>query len=149
METYFYFELVTRVVIQKYIAPLSIFEWIRLENKMVGGASIIWKAMIKAFDLVGSGLAWNVGDGRRVRLSMDPWVESGRAHILPVLFWPVRGYHFLSQVVDTNSTSIWQQGWLAVPGLELDMEHWDSWNGYTFGLRQAHVRLSNAEDVLI
>ena len=40
--------------------------------------------MVQAFDLVGSGLAWRVGSGHRVRLGMDPWVESGRAHIFVV-----------------------------------------------------------------
>ena len=72
------------MVIQKHIAPLYVLEWDRMENKNKGGASIIWKAMVQAFDIVGSGLAWRVGSGRWVRLGMDLWVGSGRAHILLV-----------------------------------------------------------------
>ena len=32
------------MVIQKYIAPLFVVEWVRLENNSKGGDSIIWKA---------------------------------------------------------------------------------------------------------
>jgi hypothetical protein len=53
----------TQVVHQKYIAPLSILEWIHIPSKTSSGASIIWKALIKAFDLVGNGLVWRVGSG--------------------------------------------------------------------------------------
>ena len=47
----------------------------------------------------GFSLSWKVGDGRQVHMEMDPWVGSGRAHILPVeTIMPlvVRGVHFLS-----------------------------------------------------
>ena len=49
----------------------------------MGGASIIWKALVQAYDLIGTGLVWRVGSGSRVRLGMDPWVGSSRSHLLP------------------------------------------------------------------
>ena len=37
----------TRVVYHKYIAPLSLIEWIRLGNKVRGNCLVMWKTMIK------------------------------------------------------------------------------------------------------
>ena len=71
------------MVIQKYIAPLSVLKWVHLENKNRGGDSIIWKALVQAYDLIRTGLVWRVGSGSRERLGMDPWVGSGRSHLLP------------------------------------------------------------------
>jgi hypothetical protein len=51
----------TQVTYQKYIAPLSILDWVRSLNKTAAGISIIWKDLIKDFSLVGVGLVWRVG----------------------------------------------------------------------------------------
>jgi len=47
----------TRVVHMKYIAPLSLLDWVRSENKRKMGTSIIWKVVTLSFDLIGKGLA--------------------------------------------------------------------------------------------
>jgi hypothetical protein len=68
----------TRVVYQKYIAPLTTLEWIRDPNKNSSGISIIWKVVIKDFDLIGNSLVWRVSSGRLVHLGLDPWAGSKR-----------------------------------------------------------------------
>lgn len=71
------------VLEQKYVAPNSIIEWIRNPNKSSLNSSIMWKALIKAFDLVGGGIAWKVGIDRSIRVGVDPWAGCGWNHILP------------------------------------------------------------------
>lgn len=51
----------TKVIIQKYIAPNSLIDWIRVSQKSCKGGSILWKAIIKSFHLIEEHLAWNVG----------------------------------------------------------------------------------------
>jgi hypothetical protein len=60
------------VLIQKYIHPLSVLDWIRAPNKSVISASIVWKALVQAFPLVGKWLAC-----RSVRLGVNLWIAKG------------------------------------------------------------------------
>jgi hypothetical protein len=71
------------VVSQKYISPASIEDWIRTPNKSATNGSIIWKAMISSFSVVGDSLAWRVGKGNHLRIGVDPWPGCGNSHILP------------------------------------------------------------------
>ena len=48
----------SRVILHKYIAPLTILYWIRMEDKQCRGGFVIWKAIIKSFVLIGSSLIW-------------------------------------------------------------------------------------------
>jgi hypothetical protein len=77
------YSLWTKVVTQKYIIPDLVEEWIRRPTKETSNFSIIWKELIKYFQVVGEGLAWHVGKGTRVILGTDPWLGSGRNHIFP------------------------------------------------------------------
>jgi hypothetical protein len=45
----------TKVVSQKYISPDSIEEWIRRPSKETTNCSIIWKFLIKSFQVIGDG----------------------------------------------------------------------------------------------
>jgi len=72
----------TRVIQQKYIDPLSTLEWIRNPIKSVSSISIIWKAVIKDFDLIENGLVWRIRSGNLVRIRLNLWVGSNRAHLL-------------------------------------------------------------------
>jgi len=72
----------TRVVVKKYIEPVSLETWIGNPQKYLKGASVIWKAFIKYFMVIGDGLAWNIGNGQRFRLGMDPWPRCEGQHIL-------------------------------------------------------------------
>jgi hypothetical protein len=46
----------TQVVTHKYINPGSLEEWIRRANKTSPNCSIIWKAIIKSFHVIGDGI---------------------------------------------------------------------------------------------
>ena len=44
---------------------------------------MIWKVVVLSFSVLETNLAWNVGDGRKLRVGEDPWVGSTQQHILP------------------------------------------------------------------
>ena len=72
----------TSVMINKYIEPLSLEDWIQKPNKSHAGASIFWKAVIKSFDVIGGRLAWSVKNGIKLSIAKDPWVGCLQQHIL-------------------------------------------------------------------
>jgi hypothetical protein len=60
-----------RVMQSKYFPSKSIEEWIKEPRKSTK-ESIVWKALVRAFPMVGKCLAWKIGNGRSVRLGEDP-----------------------------------------------------------------------------
>lgn len=106
----------TKVVIQKYISPSTLIDWIRSPQKSSKGASIFWEAIIKTFHLIEENLAWHVGNGTSVRVGLDPWPGSDIQHLLPPnirAHLEAQGYLHLDQIVDPAQTTIWRQGWLS------------------------------------
>jgi hypothetical protein len=66
----------------KYIASLSVEDWIRMPIEPTSKASIIWKALVLAFPIVGNRLCWKAGNWRSIKLSIDPWVGCDGQHKL-------------------------------------------------------------------
>lgn len=63
------------VMVRKYIEPQYWEDWICNPVKKYTQGSSLWKAIVLSFPLVGSFLAWKVGDGKKVRLGADPWID--------------------------------------------------------------------------
>jgi hypothetical protein len=142
----------TQVVTQKYISPDSVEDWIRTPNKSASHCSIIWKAMISSFSVVGDSLAWRVGKGNHLRIGADPWPSCGNSHILPEELIDQlhrQGIFFLSHLVDPHSTNIWNQGWRSVISLGLNGVYADLLRNYILALRRGHIRLTDREDELV
>ena len=102
------------VVWHKYIAPISISEWIR--NPFRGGREIlsIWEAVLNSLEVIRSGLAWKVGNGNKVRIGWDPWLGCRNDHIQPlelVECLEQSNVLYLSQVGDHEASTIHSQGW--------------------------------------
>jgi hypothetical protein len=55
-----------KVIIQKYIYPEFVLEWIRNPLKKKSMCSIIWKEVINSYEVVGEGLSWHIGNGSKV-----------------------------------------------------------------------------------
>jgi hypothetical protein len=142
----------TKVVTQKYICPDTVEEWIRRPVKVAANCTIIWKALVKYFQVVGEGLAWRVGNGLRVRIGTDPWPGSGRGHLLPQPLIEVlhdRGFYYLEQIVDRDMTTIWSQAWKRVDQLGLDREYEAIWDGYIRALQLGHICITDREDDIV
>jgi hypothetical protein len=142
----------TKVVIHKYINPDTVEEWICRPVKVATQCTIIWKALINSFQVVGEGLAWKVGNGQRVRIGVDPWPGSERGHILPqqlINNLHDKGLFYLDQITDRDITTLWSQAWKRVDQLGLDREHEASWNIFIRALQMGHIWLIDREDELV
>ena len=69
-------------MVEKYIAPDLVEDWIRKNNKSHQGGLVIWKEVVKAFDVIEDSLAWNLGNGRKLKVGEDPWVGCNQQHRL-------------------------------------------------------------------
>jgi hypothetical protein len=65
----------TKVVTRKYISPDTVDECIHRPVKVATQCTIIWKALINSFQVVGEGLVRKVGNGQRVRIGANPWTR--------------------------------------------------------------------------
>jgi ribonuclease HI len=140
------------VVSQKYISPASIEDWIRNPNKSATNGSIIWKAMISSFSVVGDSLAWRVGKGNHLHIGVDPWPGCGNSHILLedlIDQLHRQGIFYLSQLVDPLTTNLWNQGWKNATLLGLNGIHADLMRNYIVALRRGHIRLTDRDDELV
>lgn len=89
----------TNIIIHKYISPYSIKDWFRMRHKSYRNILTMWRAALNAFDLVADGFIWQIGDGKSMRLGIDPWIGCNEEfrlqdHIVEVIqnrgfcFWP-------------------------------------------------------------
>ena len=63
-----------KIVLHKYVYPLSLMDWNRVTVKKKRCMSTCWKAVLWSFDLIGNYLSWKVGNGAAIRIGFDPWV---------------------------------------------------------------------------
>jgi hypothetical protein len=71
-----------RIIIQKYIAPGTLINWIRWDRKNIHNVSNQWKALTLDFLVVGTYLTWKVGNGSQVRVGADAIMGCGNGIFL-------------------------------------------------------------------
>ena len=79
-----------------------------------------------------------------MRLGVDPWPGSGGNHLLaPHVcdFLGLKGFHYVCQIVDPVSTTIWRQGWINGVALGLHERDYAEWNRYKHALGEAHIHI--------
>lgn len=85
-------------------------------------------------------------------MGLDLWPGSRQSHILSnelIEDLNQKGYRFLSCVWDEDGTTIYGQGWKFGHQLGLSEALDREWTIFVAALRGAHIRLSEAEDVLV
>lgn len=137
------------MVTHKYIAPDLVEDWVRNLGKSHVGGSVIWKAVVTSFPVIETNLAWNIGDGRRLRVEEDPWVGCVGRHLLSsqtVAALRARGINFLSQLAEPVQERPWVQSWRTVNSLGLpEPDHMVMYR-LLLELNRTHVLLRNKED---
>jgi hypothetical protein len=62
-----------KVMWSKYFPNLYVIKWFRKPNNSSKG-SIVWKALVEAFPLVGDCVVWKIGDRKKFRVGEYPWL---------------------------------------------------------------------------
>ena len=97
-------------------------DWIRNPGKTHTGGSIIWKAVVKSFGIIEAKLAWQIGNGRKLRVGEDPWVVCNQEHILwdgTVRALRLRSIFFLYQLSAPIQEYRWEHTWIEAIDLVL------------------------------
>jgi len=142
----------TRVIRHKYLSHGSVEDWVRNPRKSHRGGSVIWKALVKAFPLIESNLAWAVGNGEKFQVGKDPWMGSALQHILPahvIRALRQRGIKYLNQLSVHRAEDPWTQHWRRAQDIGLDPPEADVFNNYINNLVQAHIQLNEHEDEMV
>ena len=71
------------MVCSKYLINMETTDWIRSPNKTYKNGSVGWKAMVLAFPLIGTWIAWEIGNGKSIRIGMDPCTREGEEYRIP------------------------------------------------------------------
>lgn len=127
----------------KYFANLSIAKWLQTPIKSSKG-SIVWKALVEAFTLVGSWIAWKIGNGRSVSLGEDPWLGASNNYKLsdPLIkfLWNQNILHLHDvQVGDPQPRG--RVGWQDVASLGLPLDLQEEWDSFITWLCENYVIL--------
>jgi hypothetical protein len=140
------------IILQKYVAPTSLLDWIRNPQKSIQecyksleghgiGLSCHWKLSYM------EGWQWEeckdwlriiMGCGEHIFLSPN---------LINHLY--KKGIFTLHQIVDTNPTNVWLQDWKLAQSINLGGEWMDSWQIYLNELKRVHIRIRDSEDSLM
>jgi len=102
----------------------------------------IGKLIVQAISMIGNWLVCKVGNGEQGRVGIDPWIGSINGYKMPERLLEViqdRVIYTLNQIMDKNSTNIWQQGWLKF-NLRIEGYLAQAWNTHVDNLTKIHVR---------
>lgn len=94
----------------------------------------------------------NKKPGNQVQIGVDHWPGSGITHLLPndlIERLHTHDIHFVSQVSNPTSSSLWQQGWLRPEALGLTGNLSLTWINYISALQSGHIMISEREDELV
>lgn len=138
-----------RVLASKYFPGKNVLDWIKSSRKSSQNGLICWKSLVEAFPLIGKHLAWNIGNGKQVRLGEDPWVGSGQGHSLPEYLinnLHDRGVYALNDATLPSLDRAGRTKWKSIGFLELDGEEFDRWGEYVASLKSNFILLKEEEE---
>jgi hypothetical protein len=95
--------------------------------------SIVWKALVQAFPLVGKWIVWHIRNGEKVILGKDPWLGVGNNYKLshPLLQFLIgKKCLFLSDLNIGFPQLRGRGGWKNAYSLNLPLDMHDEWNSF-------------------
>ena len=102
--------------------------------------------MIKAYDTIGDLLAYEIGNGKNIRVEHDPWVGCYAIYSLPmemINHLRDKGILFLYQVKYLHNSSLFRHKWLTVEDLVFEGEHVNIYNNYIKDLYHVIAHLND------
>lgn len=106
--------LCMKIVVWKYIYPLSCIDWVRIQNKYKSNVSNIWKVLLASFNIIESRISWRIGTGEQALIGIDPWSGNGGSYVIPpklIKYLNRQGIEIINHISNPEATSIWGQGW--------------------------------------
>lgn len=116
-------------------------DWLRSPSKNILNNVILLEPIGVSFPLVGSSLAWQVGDGKRIKIGIDLWSET-RRHL------PQLGHFYLADLFDEDRASCGFSGWLSTLDLGLQEGLAHEWNSFRKSLATACIKIRNDHELL-
>ena len=111
---------------------------------------MIWKGFLHTLPWLGGGLIWKVGNGRAIRLGLDPIVGQGSSFLLPLdLREYLEDYGISTLDQARNLTTFAQNYWFSAADLDLDGDWKTLWENYIVGLEYGRIRISKNFDSLL
>lgn len=117
-------------------------------SKQKNNVSLVWKAFVAAYRLVGVWTTWNIGNGQSIKLGEDPWLGAGNKYKLPPpLVQALRecGLFLLSNPYTGSPQLRGHPGWKSTTSLDLPLDHKLEWETYIDQLCKNYVRLDESE----
>ena len=132
---------------------MNITDWIRSPNKYFKNGYVGWKTMVLAFALIGNWTAWEIGNGRSVRLGIYPWVGEGEDFRLSQSILIKLSEHRFFKLVDVQiqlPNQIGKTRWKDSNEIQLEGADIACWKTYTDLLESNFVSLDEyTQDTLI
>ena len=111
---------------------------------------MIWKGFLHTLPWLGGGLIWKVGNGRAIRLGLDPIVGQGSSFLLPLdLHEYLEDYGISTLDQARKLTTFAQNYWFSAADLDLDGDWKTLWENYIVGLEYGRIHLSENCDSLL
>ena len=111
---------------------------------------MIWKGFLHTLSWLGSGLIWKVGNGKAIRMGLDPIVGLGLPFLLSLdLYEYLEDYGICTLDQARNLTSCAQNYWFSAANLDLEGEWKILWDNFNTGLEYGRIRLSDQCDSLL
>ena len=139
------------IINTKYMKNLPLELWIRYKSFNHRGGSIFWRSTCRHFHWIQNGLAWLIGDGKSLRIGLDPYAGATEgSYRLPdhmVIFLQRRGFGRLANIRHPSGELL--HYWLDSRDLGftgLDGVLWDRYIGI---LSRLGIRLNTNPDYMI
>jgi len=136
-----------RILVDKYLRNLSIFEWFRSLPHRKHNISTIWRGFVDVAQEIGSHIAWQIGSGALVKVGIDPVVGGGQNEFLPdglFFFFHERGYSSLDHF--GIKASVRSRYWLSPEYFQMAASYRQDWRNYVTLLNRLGVTLGQEVD---
>ena len=128
------------IIGHKYLKNTHVHEWIGKQNFHIHGTSYFWNDFIYSLSWIARKLGWKVGDGRYIKLGLDPIAGQSSSFLLSKgLGDYLTAYAFTHLYQIHNLSTNYQSYKLSASNLNLGGIWADQWTDYINGLAHGGI----------